>query len=310
MGKYTVTAGQNLFDVALHIYGSIEGIIDLMMNNISLSFAGSLKTGDELEFTDGFVINPDIIAYYRMNNIVPANGERKVYHKSTGFQKVFKIRLNSVQTSAGFTVSGNGDMEIDWGDNSPVQSVTLHNEQQPFFLCFDNTVSGKRKIVIYGDFTIKQMDFTALGATDIFLFRPLSVEKFVLKDSKINIGFISLFKDVYNINLSGMKIASLLPLLENKKLMKLDLSGINVECDVIDQYLTGLVKYHHGRRSCTVILTEYPSGEYKEPGRDENGKYILTCGMEAVWLLCNEPLWNEAGYWKFTIKGETYTTEP
>jgi hypothetical protein len=36
MGKYTVTGRQNLFDIALHLYGSIEGIIDLMMSNTSL----------------------------------------------------------------------------------------------------------------------------------------------------------------------------------------------------------------------------------------------------------------------------------
>jgi hypothetical protein len=29
MGKYRVIAGQNLYDIALHIYGSIEGIVDL-----------------------------------------------------------------------------------------------------------------------------------------------------------------------------------------------------------------------------------------------------------------------------------------
>ena len=29
MGKYRVIAGQNLYDIALHIYGSIEGIVDM-----------------------------------------------------------------------------------------------------------------------------------------------------------------------------------------------------------------------------------------------------------------------------------------
>ena len=28
MGKYRVVAGQNIYDVALYLYGSIEGVVD------------------------------------------------------------------------------------------------------------------------------------------------------------------------------------------------------------------------------------------------------------------------------------------
>jgi hypothetical protein len=171
-------------------------------------------------------------------------------------------------------------------------------------------VSGKRIIIIYGDFSIKQLDFTGFQASTILLFQPLSVEKFVLKDSKLDIGFISLFKDVYDIDLSGLRMTSLLPLLENKKLMKLNLSEINVQQEGLDNYLIALVKKYHGRRNCTITLTEYPSGQYREPERDENGNYLLISGMEAVWVLCNEPSWNEAGFWKFIICDTAYTSEP
>ena len=46
MGRYRVIAGQNLYDIALHIYGSIEGIVDLMMCNSDLSLDTTLKVGD------------------------------------------------------------------------------------------------------------------------------------------------------------------------------------------------------------------------------------------------------------------------
>ena len=48
MGKYTVTEGQNLYDVALHLTGSIEGIVDLLICNPALSLADTLRSGDEL----------------------------------------------------------------------------------------------------------------------------------------------------------------------------------------------------------------------------------------------------------------------
>lgn len=63
MGRYITTHGQNLYDVALHIYGSIEGIVDLMMNNTTLSLNDNLKAGTELLYTDNFIINSDT-AYY------------------------------------------------------------------------------------------------------------------------------------------------------------------------------------------------------------------------------------------------------
>lgn len=52
MGKYAVINGQNLYDIALDLYSSIEGIVDLLMNNTDLSLADDLQTGDELIYTE------------------------------------------------------------------------------------------------------------------------------------------------------------------------------------------------------------------------------------------------------------------
>ena len=79
MGNYRVITGQNIYDVALHLYGSIEGIVDLLINNPGLSLETELRTGQELTYTDGFIINADVVAYNEMHGIVPSNGERHVY---------------------------------------------------------------------------------------------------------------------------------------------------------------------------------------------------------------------------------------
>ena len=76
MGRYKVSSGQNIYDVAIHLYGSIEGIVDLMMNNGDLSLDTVLASGQELVYTDDFVINADVVAYNETHGIVPANGER------------------------------------------------------------------------------------------------------------------------------------------------------------------------------------------------------------------------------------------
>lgn len=83
MGSYRVVSGQNIYDVALHLYGSIEGIVDLLMCNPALTLDTVLKVGEELMYTDDFVIDADVVAYNRQHGVIPANGERQYILKSS-----------------------------------------------------------------------------------------------------------------------------------------------------------------------------------------------------------------------------------
>ncbi len=76
MGKYIVTHGQNLLRCSPAYIWFDRRVIDLMMNNTSLSLDQTLKAGDELVYTDDYTINKDVAAYYKVNKIMPANGER------------------------------------------------------------------------------------------------------------------------------------------------------------------------------------------------------------------------------------------
>lgn len=123
MGKYTVTNGQNLYDIALDLYGSVEGIVDLLMNNTELSLADDLQAGDELIYTDDFIINEDIVAYNRQHGIIPANGEQSVYPKHFELPYTFLFHQQNTFTSVSFVASGSGKVEIDWGDNTPIDFI-------------------------------------------------------------------------------------------------------------------------------------------------------------------------------------------
>lgn len=310
MGKYIVCEGQNLFDVALHIHGSIEGIVDLLICNSTLSLQGELKSGDELTYTDDFVIDTDAVAYYRMYGIKPANGERTVYYKSSEYPKLVEVYLENSRTSACFEVCGGGTLEIDWGDNSRIETLTLGNDLKQVSHAFDNLLSGKRKITLYGDVSVKQINLSEMSASAIYLLRPLPVEKLILQRGDMAIDFLSLLQDTYEMDLTRLATDYLVPLLYNKGLMKLDLSGATIRQQTLDEYLINLVRHYYGRRSCHVYLTTLPTGIYQEPRRDDNLNYILSTGMEAIWILTHEPAWNEAGYWKFVINDQTYTFEP
>lgn len=308
MGKYTVTTGQNLYDIAIHLYGSIEGIVDLMIQNPELSLQDRLKAGDVLLFTDDFTINTDIIAYNKMHMITPAAGERHVYHKEPGLPRIMEFHLPSSRTSAGITFTGHGELEIDWGDNTDLQKLILTEKQTNIYHNFDSAIALKRKIRLYGtDLLFESLDTSALQPDSVFFIRPVHVENFIFKKAHTNIGFLSLLKNTYEMDLSEIATSDLKPLLKNKRLMKLNLCGSYLKAAILDGYFKGLVNEYENRRNCHITLTSYPSGIYREPDRDENGNYILSTGMEAVWLLTHEPSWNEAGYWKIQINNDIYT---
>lgn len=309
MGKYTVTNGQNIYDVALDLYGSVEGITDLLMNNTDLSLADDLRTGDELVYTDDFIINEDIVAYNRQHGIVPANGEQSVYPKYFSFPHLSLFRLQNTLTSVSFAASGNGKIEIDWGDNSPVETVELKRELHLYTHIFDNRIRDRREIRWYSDASFVRLDWSDMQASAVYLFRPLPVEELVTRKSPMALDFFQMATDVYEVDLRGVKTSDLLPLLSCLKLMRLDLTGASIKAPVLDEYLMKLVAVYGQRRNCVMYLPVCPNGIYGEPERDENGRYRVTTGMEAIWVIIHEPAWNEGGFWKFIINDQIYTTE-
>jgi hypothetical protein len=310
MGNYKVISGQNLYDVALHIYGSIEGITDLLVCNPDLSMATMLAQGQELIYSDDYTIAPEIVAWNRIHRVVPANGERNVYFKEPNYPRVAEVRVPATATFAGMSLSGTGPMEVDWGDNSPLHTITLTDRPADFNHSFDNKVSGERKIRLYGDFKLRQADFTALNPSAVFLLQPLYIEELTLHSCRASLGFLAMTEGLYSLDLGKLKADDLLPIVGCRNLMRLDLSGMDVLREHLDSFLVALVREHYGRRACEMILTETPSGEYREPERDGDLNYVVTSGMEAVWLLVNEPTWNEAGRWRFDIRGTIYTKQP
>lgn len=83
MQVYKVKRNQNIFDVAVSIHGSIEGIFDLLINNPNLSFHSQLEEGEEIYWDEEFIIYDSIVNTLQSEHIIPANGERHVYYKST-----------------------------------------------------------------------------------------------------------------------------------------------------------------------------------------------------------------------------------
>ncbi len=310
MGKYKVTAGQNIYDVAMHLYGSIEGIVDLLMSNEELSLDSALAIGQELLYTDDFVINADVVAYNETHGIVPANGEQHVYPKAFTKPQAVIISLNPATINVKCLISGIGTLEIDWGDNSDTERISLSNKVKELTHTFDNKVRDKRKIRWFSDATFVQIDWSGLHPDSVILLQPLVVEELTVQDSVLSLSSLPLLRETYLLDLKGIATADLTPIIECRNLMTLNLAEANIKPTVIDELLIGIVEKYGNRRNSTVMLPIAPTGIYQEPQRDgQTGRYILTSGMEAIWVILHEESWNEGGAWEFIINNITYTVE-
>lgn len=69
--KVVVLAGQTLADIALQVYGSVEGVFVLAQEN-GLEITDTLLPGQELEYQPENVLNKGVAQYYATERIYPA----------------------------------------------------------------------------------------------------------------------------------------------------------------------------------------------------------------------------------------------
>lgn len=291
MATYTVKPGQNVFDISLQLYGTIEGIFDLLITNTWLNMNTDLETGQELEYHENFVLNSTIVNGLSEDSIVPSNGERHVYFKRPSEELLVVCDVDKDEQVACFVVGGEGEMIVDWGDNSELEYIQLSHENAEIVHYFDNTVD-KRRIKIYGADTMKltYWDTTKLGGSLIVTY-PIVVDEYVSRSNGNDLTGLFLFDGTYKVDLQQCTISSLLPI-GDMDLQELDLTQVRFkDIEVLDEYLQYIANNYGTRRGCTVYLDTEPSDT----------------GMAAINTIIGEEEWNTPTPWKFIINGKTYT---
>lgn len=289
MAIYKVQANQNIWDIAIHLYGSIEGIFDLLISNPQLHMGANLTNGMELEYHDYFILNKDIVSKLKSENLTPNNGERHVYYKQTEEPLVVIGKIPAEEKSSDFSVSGEGVMIIDWGDNTDLEYINLTHQKSRILHYFDSIVD-ERKIKIYGQFTILSLNLTSFVGQWLPV-RPLVVDEFTSCANANLLKGLFLFEGTVQVDLREMFISDLSPIY-NMSLQELDMRGVSfTSVDVLDDYLVHIAENYGNRRNCTVYLDTEPSEK----------------GMTAIQTIINEPEWNEAGEWRFVINDIVYT---
>lgn len=307
MAQYTVKVGQNIFDVTLSIYGSIEGLLDLFACNPKLSIDSEIKDGDIFNYTDNYFEDSTVLDYYKTNRIIPANQAGTVYYNKLSDLKMI-IYIDGRLKNFSLSLSGNGKINIDWGDSSHIESYDLSSKKIVASHITESESVNNRKICLYGDFKIYDIDFTSIPPQKLYIFTPIYIESCTFLGAIYlkNIDFLNLInpESLINIDLVHTKLSDLRPLIRLKQAKSINLSYSNIKQSVLDQYLKLLVKEYGIRRNCTVNLigSIEPSGIYQQPEDLRNP----TTGMEAIWVIVNEHK-ESTGPWKFILNNNTYT---
>lgn len=308
MAEYIVKTGQNIFDVALTLYGSIEGLLDLMVNNPTLSIDSDITSGDKLQYTPYYYEDQTVIDYYQNNKIVPSNQIGDIYYKELSNVKMYLFNSRDIKTF-GFKASGEGDIYIDWGDDTKIEKITLTSSLQHFQHTTLSKLTEDRKIKFSGNFKIYEFDVTNINPDKIFILAPLSMEKFTVigAPSLADIDFFQMVdtNNMIEVSIVKSKIVDLSPLLGMKNAKSINVGYCNIKQSIIDKYLIDLVENYGIRRNCTInfIGSAIPSGVYRKP---DDLKHPAT-GMEAIWVLVNEHK-ESSGPWKFILNNNIIYT--
>ena len=193
MKQYTVRSGQNIYDVSLTLYGTVEGIFDLLISNEGLTMDTKLSYGMVLNYHEEFVVNSGIVSWLTDNNVLVKNGEHVYnyidveaivkqhiysYHaeqydelqylspdeRNMYWEELTTPRIviqQQGQTSAiNVWLRNNTHMFIDWGDYSDLQIIDSTEEVEVEH-CYQS--SGSHKITIYGNFKCFLLDFSQVN---------------------------------------------------------------------------------------------------------------------------------------------------
>lgn len=97
----------------------------MLINNPNLSFHSQLEEGEEIYWDEEFIIYDSIVNTLQSEHIIPANGERHVYYKSTTASLRCIVYISPEEASIALQMAGDGNLIVDWGDNSDMETITL-----------------------------------------------------------------------------------------------------------------------------------------------------------------------------------------
>lgn len=83
MEKYTARSGENIFDIALTLCGSVEGVFMLLAANPELSVNTEIRHGMEILYEPSYILNNEVKKWLDDNGVRVRNGNHVYRHIQT-----------------------------------------------------------------------------------------------------------------------------------------------------------------------------------------------------------------------------------
>lgn len=305
MSTYTVQTNQSVFDVAMAIHGTIDGLADILVNNKGLNLVDDIEAGEEIVFTSIITLNKPVVDFLDSKGIVVANNGLDVKFQQPLHPIIASLSINKSSSIFEFTKT-DGDIYIDWGDESDIElftSSTKHVYHQ-----FDISVAEKDErfnIRIFGDKSTSLGDVEVISTTveSCILYRSVSMTGYIDGSEIENPEFISLADGIKHISLANATSGDFGFLGRIETIRELYLETKNTTPESIDSLFKTIVNEYGGRLPASIKTKIAPNGKYQAPKDNLPPK----TGMEAVWVLINSEQWNtETHRWKIEIDGIEY----
>lgn len=281
MAKYIVKQGQNIYDVALQLYGSIEGLFDLLITNENLSLNDDLTPGQELEYHDYFIVNRPIKNEIDNNKYVVANGESNIYFTEPIEGASILIKAVEDTTSVVIKAMGEEVFSIDWGDGVFVSAdIAKENAFKHYF----NNREENKNIYVYAD-NLSKLTINNISG-DFAILKPIVINQLTMSGFKGSLLFLELVNALNYIDISKSSVDSLKPLYNKLELTHIDMSKAFIkQPNATEEYLEYIIANYNDRKAADVYLNQWPSERTKA----------------AIETIKGNEEWNSEREWRFFI---------
>lgn len=233
---YIVKKNQNIYDVAVQIYGSIEGLFDLLISNEGLTVNTDLVAGQELKYHDIFIQNQSILNTLKEEGITLANGKVKEYIAvSYGNAQLVMAAVGTEGKEISIKIKGGGQITVEWGDGT----YTDNNLQIVDSVTLSHTYSdtGIYRVVVFGDSNLTALDVRGTNGSVFIQKCNESLVSYSENRDNIKEGTIRLFGPQMRQMVLQNKVLFDTTCLEKLDLTYLDLTGATFEGNSIYEYM-------------------------------------------------------------------------
>ena len=277
---YTTSPNQSIYDVAMDVHGSIDGVSDLLINNSGLDVNVVFEGGEEVIFTSAITLDSGVTSGFDVHNIIPTTSPHKHYKHIDGGGKDILMDIYTSATEPEFEmVKDGGVVYIDWGDDSELE-VWKGDRAKHMFNVMDASYVDMYRIRLYVDnkesFDIKKLNMVSSNNNHISLYTTVGVESFVDNSQLAEPMFVCLMGRVTEIVMNNAMSNDFGYLAKLDTLRKLELNTPHTTPESMDNLFIGIVNNYTARRlPADIEVKVKPNGEYKQPSKKLEAQNVI-----------------------------------